>query len=228
MALAIQTKLLAGIVVPAVGLHILFGTAPEATPGWLRRRVVQLTVWLAVAGAAFLAIGFYFQALRPDLLLGTHLGAQTQAAFVDEAGPTFLLHFAEQHAAYLVLAAIGAGWAIWRRNRAVILPLTWFLTALVALTFHRPVWYHHVQLLTIPLCWLCAFAVELWVRGVRRLFSGTEVTHRFARGTGLVVAAGAFVGARDALSSTARPASGRTDDHLPAALCMAGLRPTAC
>jgi hypothetical protein len=49
-----------------------------------------------------------------------------------------------------------------------VAPLVWFGTTAAALAVHRPLWYHYVILLNVPLAWLCAFGVEAWWLGLRR------------------------------------------------------------
>ena len=143
----------------------------------------------------FLALSLYFEALRPDMLLATHFGGQTQnqSFFVRESS-TFLPNFVVQHAAYLIVATIGVIWAIRRRDLDILFPLTWFAFTWLALMIQRPLWYHHVMLLTLPLAWLCAFGIEVWVRGFRRL-GDDDLSTRSAwrRGAALVGSAVALV-----------------------------------
>lgn len=40
------------------------------------------------------------------------------------------------------------------------LPLIWLATATILLINHKPLWYHHYLLISIPLCWLAAFGIQ--------------------------------------------------------------------
>ena len=163
MAAALQVKLISALVGPALAVHLLFGPAGAAMPSF-GRRLLQAVVFGAVTLAAFVLIALPFNALQPGLLLGTHFGAPTytQALFLEEKS-TFLPNFFKQHAVYLLVALVGVVWAARRRNRSMLLPLTWFLTTLAALTVHRPLWYHHSIMLTVPLAWVCTYGVQAWV-----------------------------------------------------------------
>ncbi len=195
MALALQTKLFVAAMGPAVGVYLLFdGRAGEIRLGWFKR-FLQVIAWGGVLVTVFLALSLTFQALRPDMLLGTHFGAQTQnqSFFVRESS-TFLPNFVKQHVVYLIVASVGVGWAIRRRDLDILFPLTWFGFTWLALMIQRPLWYHHVLLLTLPLAWLCGFGIEVWVRAFQRLGDETMLRNAAWRsGAVLVVTAVVFV-----------------------------------
>ncbi len=179
--------------------------------------------------AVFLALSLYFEALRPDMLLATHFGGQTQnqSFFVRESS-TFLPNFVVQHAAYLIVATIGVIWAIRRRDLDILFPLTWFAFTWLALMIQRPLWYHHVMLLTLPLAWLCAFGIEVWVRGFQRSgrrqsvdsfgLAARRVARRIRRGAGC---------GRPLSARSVRGAPGRADVDQPAQLHRTGLPASA-
>lgn len=163
MALALETKLFVGVLVPAIGLHILTANGVDGQALSFVQRMGRLLCWGLVAAVAFVGLSIYFNALNMDMLLTTHFGAQTRDQALFAIGSQeFIADFFKQQPVYLAVAAIGVLYAYWQRNRAVVLPLTWFLTVTVAFIFHRPLWYHHVMLLTIPMAWLCAFSLQAW------------------------------------------------------------------
>lgn len=163
MALALETKLFVGVLFPAIALHILTANAAAGRTLSLAQRMGRLLCWLVVVMVAFVGLSLYFNALNIDMLLTTHFGAQTRdQALFTIGSQEFIADFFKQQPVYLTVAAIGLLFAYRQRNRAVVLPLTWFLTVTVAFIFHRPLWYHHVMLLTIPMAWLCAFSLQAW------------------------------------------------------------------
>ena len=169
MALALQTKLLAAIIVPAAAVAIYVNTRGDDVQGlwegW-QRRLGRVIAWGAMTGAAYLVFGLALGALHFDLLFGTHLGAMTANVqnFVEEASG-FFPHFIEQHTAYLLLAAGGLVFAAYRRNAAVLVPLAWLVSAALVFSVQRPLWYHHTLLLSVPLTWLAAYGLAgiLWL-----------------------------------------------------------------
>lgn len=80
MALALQTKLLAAITLPAPAAAIYVNTPNNEVQGlranW-QQRLGRVIVWAAMTGAAYLLLGLALGALHFDLLFGTHLGAMT-------------------------------------------------------------------------------------------------------------------------------------------------------
>lgn len=174
MALALQTKLLTALIVPACGVAVLIAAWPQG----LRARLMRAVGWGVLLGAAYLAAGFALGALHFDLLFGTHVSSVTRNLedFI-EGSTLFFPHFTEQHVAYLIVAAAGLVYA-WRRRRMdALVPLTWIVVSAVALSFHRPLWYHHTTMLSVPLVWLCAYGVQGWWELMRWGY-----THRRRRG----------------------------------------------
>ena len=169
MALALQTKLLAAIIVPATVVAIYVNTKDEDVQGiwsgW-QRRVGRVITWGAMTGAAYLLLGLALGALHFDLLFGTHLGAMTANVqnFVEEASG-FFPHFVEQHTAYLLLGAGGLVFAAYRRTLSVLVPLAWLVSAALVFSVQRPLWYHHTLLLSVPLTWLAVYGLAgiLWL-----------------------------------------------------------------
>ena len=169
MALALQTKLLAAIIVPAAAVAIYVNTNSSNGQGFgagWQQRLGRVIVWGVMTGAAYLLLGLALGALHFDLLFGTHLGAMTANVqnFVEEASG-FFPHFVEQHAAYLLLGAGGLVYAAYRRRVSVIVPVAWLLSAALVFSVQRPLWYHHTLLLSVPLTWLAAYGLAgiLWL-----------------------------------------------------------------
>lgn len=181
MALALQTKLLAAIIAPAVAIAIFYAgawtaatlpSAAQPSPWWpltWRQRLGRVAAWGVLLVLFYLAAGFALGALHFDLLFGTHFGTLTRslADFI-EGSTLFFPHFIEQHAAYLVLGIAGLVYALLRRSVEVLVPAVWVLTGVAAFSVHRPLWYHHTIILSVPLTWLCAYGVAgLWAALVR-------------------------------------------------------------
>ncbi|MBV7331484.1 glycosyltransferase family 39 protein [Chloroflexi bacterium TSY] len=160
MACALQTKLFAGFAIPAVFMQLLIVDRDE-TPASIVNRIKLMIVWITSLLLVYLMIGLYFQSLNLDLLFYPHFGEQTRnlGTFIRNS-TTFMPNFYRQHYAYLGFAAISVGWAFFHRKSKILLPLVWFATTWVVLSFHRPLWYHHVLQLTVPLSWLSAFCVD--------------------------------------------------------------------
>ncbi|MEM7128064.1 MAG: glycosyltransferase family 39 protein [Chloroflexota bacterium] len=198
MGLAIQTKLMVALSIPALLLFLWFDNANE-TP--TDRKWIEFgnwhkpALWLLSIGLTVLAVGATYQGLRVDLLFEPHFGTSTRfhEPFI-VASSTFLPNFMTQQAPYLILAIIGSVWAIKNRAISALIPGIWLGTALVAFSIHRPLWYHHVLYLTVPLVWLCAYGIEAWIRAVGRISIRRDSPPSLVAFALLLLLGGAFTG----------------------------------
>jgi Dolichyl-phosphate-mannose-protein mannosyltransferase len=178
LAASLQAKLFTAILVPEILVYILFlmpvggQIAPRPTPQTARdsaprQRFERCATWLAAFLAAFVTMAFVFRSFDLSQLVAPHLGAGTRSVFpggnLGYVGTALL-----RHVAYVPLAIIGLVWALRNGKPVVFLPLGWLVMALAFLLYERPLWYHHVLVLTIPLVWLSAFGVEAGLRALRR------------------------------------------------------------
>jgi hypothetical protein len=122
--------------------------------------------------AIYLIAGLALGALHFDLLFGTHFGTLTRSLedFI-EGSTLFFPHFIEQHVAFLLLGSLGVVYAVRRGAVEVLIPLVWIATGVAAFSVHRPLWYHHTIILSVPLTWLCAYGVAALAAGLRRAWA---------------------------------------------------------
>lgn len=166
LAIALHVKLMVAVVIPALLVHLLIFDEPaDQEYIFPQTRWIRIILWTGVAAGVFALIGIYFRSLRPDMLLVPHFGQQTwqEISFI-RSSSTFLPNFYRQHLPYLIVALLGVIGAVHQRDKRILLPLVWFVTTWLALSIHRPLWYHHVTLLTVPLVWLCAFGIDYWAK----------------------------------------------------------------
>lgn len=174
LACAMQVKLLAATVVPAALLYLLVaalfhaGTSSRASARQaLSHGLLDAVQWSVVTVVGYTAIGFFFGALEIDLLIRPHFDASTRDAYTYTNNLLYLQNAAQRHALCLLLAFIGALWALRFRKAAYLLPLGWFAVSVAALAIHRPLWHHHITLFTIPLCWLSAYGIQAGIQALR-------------------------------------------------------------
>jgi Dolichyl-phosphate-mannose-protein mannosyltransferase len=169
MAASLQTKLFTGILAPAVLAYLLFlAEGPDGRRPPLRQRIRRLAAWLGALLVLFGLVGFICGSLDPKQLIAPHLGAATRTAFVQGDNLAYIGAAFLRHIAILPLAIIGLIWAFKKRLAVAFLPAGWLLMALAFLLYERPLWYHHVLVMTIPLVWLAAFGVEAGLRAFRQ------------------------------------------------------------
>lgn len=163
LALALQTKLATVFLIPFVALEILRVKRPN---------LPVLSLWFGTFLVAYFSIavvffGFNFNALIHDLIK-PHGVAR---AAVGSAGYSSLpvIHGMMLVDYDILLLAVAATLLLasekkWRD----LFPLLWLVSAYLILINHKPVWYHHYLLLSIPIAWLAAIGASVTFRAFTR------------------------------------------------------------
>ena len=180
MALAIQTKSFTVILLPVMALDLLdFGRDWQRESVQFRKKVGRTFSWGAVTILSYLLIGLYYDAFHWEMLFDAHLSDTVQIAYQDESSWAELQTFLLYDYGHLLLALLGIIASVIRRDWYVLLPIGWLISAFLLLLNHRPIWYHHYQLIAIPLCWLAAIGVAAIVAGRQKDEDGWTAGHLF-------------------------------------------------
>jgi len=157
LGLSLCTKLFTGLViVPAVLACVLVA---RRKPGGGRGAPA---LWFgALLGTVALVLGWALAPATLSQLYAAHLGADVVGRQPSHHWFMLLRADWQLHA----LAAMGTIAAARRRERFVVLPTLWWLSAVVMLLVHRPLWYHHAPLATVPACLLGGLAIAELARG---------------------------------------------------------------
>jgi 4-amino-4-deoxy-L-arabinose transferase-like glycosyltransferase len=183
LSLSIGTKLLG--VVALIPIALVVRGAPRgrgqlamsAIAGGVLGLVLVLLPAVASPRAAF------------DQLVLSHLraGASTQG----DLGGNLKILLLHREVPLEALAAVGGMLAVWRRDRAIIMPLAWTAASVLAVLFYHPLFAHHLVMLSLALALVAAVGLRnLPLLGIR----GSVLA------AGLVVvtaSAGAYVAFRD-------------------------------
>jgi 4-amino-4-deoxy-L-arabinose transferase-like glycosyltransferase len=173
MAAGIETKFFATVAIPAAWVVIWLATRNGSDARRARHWLVPLAVWTLIVAAACGALDAVFGA-PVHQLIDTHRAASAQRTW--GSAPTFVtLMRRDWDLVILAAACIGlvafhifekqkgrgdaSDWPMW-----AIVPLVWLICGAVVMQFHRPAWYHHSLLLTIPAAWASAFLLEALFR----------------------------------------------------------------
>lgn len=200
LALAISAGIKLLGVLTAVPVLILLLDAPRA-----RGRLILLTVAGGLLGSLVLLLPVLAapSAAFDDLVL-SHLRAGQAVA----AGPAnnLKLLILRREEPLEALALLGVVLALLRRDRRIIPPLAWVVVSVVAVLFYKPLFPHHLVMLTPPLALVAAVGL---VPTLARVRTGKDQRggeqDRFARAKALAIVclvlatagAGAFIVARD-------------------------------
>ena len=163
MGIAMQTKVFVAFLVPLLALDLVdWGRDWWAHRSDFGPKVGYALLFGMVTVATWLGIGLYYHALDFNMLLGAHLNANVRSAYEGDGGWRELSRFLLFDYGHLLLAIAGVMALAVRRQWHGLLPLSWLGIAVLLLSNHSPIWYHHYQIVAIPLCWLAAYCVPLF------------------------------------------------------------------
>jgi 4-amino-4-deoxy-L-arabinose transferase-like glycosyltransferase len=154
LATAILIKLLALPVVPAVVALLAFSPGENRPPAPGRRLVIAAAGAALAAGAFLLPFADRLQAVW-NQTVDFHLQARSLALGGLDPGTVMV---------ELPTLALGIAGAFLARRQAPLLALsavTWSTTAVLLLALHRPLWPHHLLVLTVPLALLGGCSASL-------------------------------------------------------------------
>ncbi len=154
LAMAVLTKMWTALLIGPAALAGVLAARHAGAPGAAAPRppARALGVWcagfavaLVVVGAATVPIGRVGDLVLPHLEAG-------RAGL--EGDVQLFWRRASCDLPVALLALLGIARAADRRLWQAWVPALWLFGAAAALAVHRPLWYHHYPLLSVPACWL--------------------------------------------------------------------------
>lgn len=163
-ALSMQIKLFTVFLIPLLVLWLFdFRIRPlepeQGSRRGVRQAIAPVLLWLGSLVVTYMLIGLVFNSLNYEQLLASHMQEGIKDAYESTRGIQYLLFMVSHDADFMLLALVGAVVIFRKKYWNGLLPLTWFFTSILLLTVHRPVWYHHYLLISIPMVWLAMYSV---------------------------------------------------------------------
>ncbi|MDF5725167.1 MAG: hypothetical protein PUP91_32900, partial [Rhizonema sp. PD37] len=121
----------------------------------------DIILWLASFSIVFILIGLLCHSLTYEQLLQSHLDRSVTTVFNKESSLKLALSFFVQDFDYFLLALPATIIIFKKRQWEKSFPLVWLLIVFILIFNHRPVWYHHYLLISIPLTWLATYGATL-------------------------------------------------------------------
>ncbi len=164
-ALSLQYKMFTILLLPLWGLYLWAGGAALSWQAWWEHhRWGRLLLWGGCLGLAFLGLEWLWGMSLDDAFL-FHVQGDLKAAFVQEHSLRDVALFYAQELDHVGLACFGIMAQVRRSRRQPAqlntLPLLWLLWVTVFLINHKPIWYHHALLITLPLVWLATLGLKI-------------------------------------------------------------------
>ncbi|MDQ6950941.1 MAG: hypothetical protein Q9M26_04685 [Mariprofundales bacterium] len=164
MALAIQTKMFALLMLPAMAWELLRHGEAQGGEGRSMRAGILLRWGMTLLAASLLLLAV----TAPALFDLTHLDAHTSYLFASHLGLEGLLpsktlgRLLWSHAGdfpMVLLAVVGMVLVLRRGASPDWFPLLWLIANLAALGVMHPIWRQYYTLISIPVIWLAAQAI---------------------------------------------------------------------
>ncbi len=162
LALSLQIKLFTAFVIPLILFELVqlkFTKHPQRQSK--QNLFFNIILWLASLFIVFILTGLLCHSLTYEQLLQSHLDSSVKTAFNQENSLKLTLSFFLQDFDYLLLAIPAIITIFQKRQWEKSFPLVWLLIVIILLFNHRPVWYHHYLLISIPLTWLATYGATL-------------------------------------------------------------------
>ena len=178
LGLALQVKLTAGMVLPAMLAALAWEGARGGGIGVFCRRLGARFLGLffgAVGG--FCLVWSFFPAMSWKLIVGTHFSEEVREGARESARYAFDPEVFLEHLEVLTAGGLGLALLLVYR-RPVVFPVVLLLTALVVHGVHRPYWSYYYVHFVAPLSWISAAGLAVWLQkllSVRKAQAWTAV-----------------------------------------------------
>ncbi|HEY9619614.1 MAG TPA: glycosyltransferase family 39 protein [Crinalium sp.] len=159
LALSMQIKLFTVVLVPLLILALFDFRFKSRQRDGGERAIASALLWVGSLVAVYVVIGLLFNSLNYDQLLASHMQESIKETYDETRGFRYFLFIIVHDADFVFLSLLGAAVVVQQKRWDGLLPLTWLATATLLLITHRPIWYHHYPLMSIPMIWLAMYSV---------------------------------------------------------------------
>jgi hypothetical protein len=180
LAVALQIKLTAAVVAPALAIELLVGRGADGWMPRLRERLRAIGQWTASCVCCYACIGALVGQVPPEVLWASHFSEAVRSATADTPAVPYWQGLWTDYREVLCGAGISIlvlGWlARWQTLR---FPVIWLLTAALVHAAHRPYWSMYNLHFAVPLGWLTGCGIAEQFRVAKANLAKTAVAaHR--------------------------------------------------
>jgi 4-amino-4-deoxy-L-arabinose transferase-like glycosyltransferase len=158
LAISLMIKMFTLFLIPLLGGFWLWSSLK------INKRVALESILLFVFGliGGFILIGLtYNSANELEKFWQFHTNTSFKEKFVNESSWWDIFVFYLQDLDYVIICLLGIFSLKKKLNSLPLFPLVWLGLITVLLLNHKPIWYHHYLLISIPLCWLAASGIRV-------------------------------------------------------------------
>ncbi len=161
LAVALQIKLTAIILVPALALELIVSHPRANLKHTIFSRWVALTAWGTSIVISYAGLVTLFGTVPWRLLWISHFDSKTISQFGYTETLPYLRILWEQHIEMVWGLAGALLVAMLKREvRVIAFPFSWLLGAMLIHSFHRPWWSYYYLHLAVPFAWLSGYAIS--------------------------------------------------------------------
>lgn len=161
LALSLQIKLFTVFLIPLIILELVKIKFEKYSRSSKKAIFIDIIVWLTSCGCVFIVIGLIYNSLSYEQLFDSHFDEEVKTAFDVGKSIKLTLLFLLQDFDYILLAIPAITIIFKKREWNKAFPIIWVLSAFLLVLTHKPVWYHHYLLISIPLTWIATYGVRL-------------------------------------------------------------------
>jgi 4-amino-4-deoxy-L-arabinose transferase-like glycosyltransferase len=157
MALSLQTKFSPALLVPIMILEILLTPKDRTQP---TRSFYPALIWTGIFLLFYFIVTLFYFGLNFNLFIRQILGLHLNKLVLSFSSPSKILDMLSRDYDVFLLALLGAIIGLSHKDWRIRIPLIWLLLAVLILANHKPIWDYYYLLISIPLCWLAAIALQ--------------------------------------------------------------------
>ncbi len=175
MAFALQIKLTAALLVPALLVELALTAQDNRPAQWRRNLILNALLWGTAFAVVFVAIGLTWAEGSLASSWKSHSTMHASSPFGRIEDYTFQSQLLWNHIEAVLGAFVGLGIAFRRKRlREIAFPAILLLTAAAIHTVHRPWWDYYYLHLAIPVAWLTGWAAYEIIQTILRLHSANR------------------------------------------------------
>ena len=160
MGLSLQIKLITLFLIPIIIAQIIYKKFSPLKNTRIPPGLSDIFIWVAGLLAAYAPIALMFFHANPGLFTQQLIIPHIKSLDFSQDNLAILRKFILADYDFLLLALLGIFIIIKQKKYLGLLPAAWLIFAFAILSKHQPLWHHYYLLISIPLSWLAAIALN--------------------------------------------------------------------
>ncbi|WP_353929263.1 glycosyltransferase family 39 protein [Okeanomitos corallinicola TIOX110] len=176
LALSLQIKMIMIFLMPIIIIYLLIssyeislpGLKNISTPNIVNLLKSPISIWLFSLSTVFITIGLITQSLNLEKILLFHLSPNLKDNFSTHNSFQDVIYIYLQNFDALLLSLLGCKYQNATekdinntfQKHIYKIPVSWLIIITIIFLKHKPIWYHYIILISVPLIWLSAYGIK--------------------------------------------------------------------